>query len=161
MAIQNGKRPLSQKAQQKSAALNMDDIFGNPIAVEPEMAKAIESNGYTYRWVNATKLASAGGYHHRGWKALPTSELKKWGYGKMDSFSFTFGQDPDGFVRRGDLVLAVRPKEKTDIHRAYLKQEADRASNVQKKQADELKQMFKDAGVDGKVHEGYEDDRKE
>lgn len=161
MSIQNGKKPLSSKKATAATPLNADEIFGNELGVSKDMAAAIDKGGYTYRFISASKLAGNGGYHHRMWKPLPMKQLKEWGYATMDAFSFTIGNDPDGYVRRGDLVLAVRPKEITEKHRALLKQEAKRASMSQKKHSDELRQMAKEHGVDAQVLDTYEDEKEE
>jgi hypothetical protein len=152
--MNNGRKPLSQKGKPSGAArpLGLDEIFGNPLSVDPAIAKAIEAQGKEYRWVGYQKLVSNGGYHERGWKPVKRSEC-----GNMESIP-TFGVDPEGYIRRGDLVLAVRDKELCERHRAYLREQAGRGKQIQKKHADELRQQVKAAGIDATITEGYEDE---
>jgi hypothetical protein len=56
-----------------------------------------------------------GNSHDRAWRPIKQSEC-----GMIDQ-SLPNGSDVDGYIRRGDLVLAVRPKELGDKHRAVLK----------------------------------------
>ena len=148
--MKNGKLPLSAKSK-TPVARSLDDLFGNPLSVDPAIAAAVEKMGLVHRWVGYQKLVANGGYHERGWRPLKRSEC-----GNMESIP-TFGQSPDDYFRRGDLVLAVRTKEMAERHRAFLRQEADRGKNIQAKHADEIRQGLKAAGIDGRIDEGYED----
>lgn len=151
-AIVNGKKPLSQKP--KATPIAMDDIFGNQLGVEPAILEAIKAKGMDYRFVNAKQLTDMGGYHPHGWRPLKLSEIE---CDKINLHSFQFGNDPDKYIRRGDAILAVRPTETGDKHRAYLKQEAERAKQIQKTHADELRALAKRSGGGMTVHEGYEE----
>ncbi len=154
MEIRNGKKPLAAKAASKAAPINMDDIFGNALGLDPNIVKALRDKGLVHRFISAPKLMSSGGYHARGWRPIKLKEIE--GYGTID----TFGADPDGYLRRGDLVLAVRSKELNDKHKAYLAQEGARGKNIQKKQADELRQFVKGNDLGMEIIEGYEDEDK-
>jgi hypothetical protein len=163
VSTMNGKKPLSAKASTKAAPLNMDDIFGNPLALEPELIEAITKNGHAYRFINSKQLQSMGGHHPRGWRPLHLEQLKKWGYDKMGTHGFIFGQAPEPYIFRGDCVLATRPKELNDRHKAFLRQEAKVRSmaSSQRAQAKALREFVKDAGMNDLVHEGYEDENEE
>jgi hypothetical protein len=157
MAIQNGKRPLSTK--NRPSASTLDDIFGSPLGLDPGIVKAIEAKGLSYRFVSVPALQKMGGYHNRGWRPLLMKELGG-EYGTLNQNSLQFGGDPDGYLRRGDLVLAVRPKDMTDKHRAFLRQEALLRSNSvrDKAQAEELRNMAKRAGLDTVVESDSDSD---
>lgn len=157
MSTINGKKPIAEKARTRATPLNMDDIFGNQLGVDPAIVKAIEAKGMVHRWINAKKLQEMGGYHHRGWKPIRMKEI---GCDTLDLSSLTFGTDPEGYLRRGDNVLAVRPRELHEKHRAYLDQEARARSraNTNKAHAEQMRQFVKEAGLDVKVHEGFEDE---
>lgn len=157
METRNGKKPLAAKAQAKPTPLNMDDIFGNTLGLDPAIREALKKKGLSYRFVSAAKLQMNAGYHIRAWRPIKLKDIE--GYGTID----LFGSDPDGYVRRGDLVLAVRPIELNEKHKTLLAQEANRAKGIQKRQADELRQHFKETGLDKagmSVIEGYEEDEK-
>jgi hypothetical protein len=160
MEIKNGRKPLAQKAAAKPSRLNLDDIFGNTLGIDPEMAKVIEKQGLAIRFVSASKLEANAGHHNRGWRPLPQAKLKEWGYDTLNTLdSFTFGSDSSGYIRRGDLVLAVRPMELHRKHQAYLAQERQRGKGLAKKHAEEMKSLVKEAGLDMKIHEGFEDEK--
>jgi hypothetical protein len=155
MEIKNGKKPIASKPKTMSPT-SLDDIFGNTLAVSPEIARAIASKGNEYRWISFTKYTQMGNSHERAWRPVKRSEC-----GMIDPTSLQNGSDVDGYIRRGDLVLAVRPKELGDKHRSILKADANRAKNVQKNHADELRQFVRQAGINAKISEGYENDGEE
>lgn len=147
MSTKNGRLPVSQKPR-GNAPISLSDIFGNPLEVSQSIADTLKAKGLTWRWVDYRKLVDNGGHHERGWAPIKAKECG------MTETS-VFGGDADGYVRRGTLVLAVRPKAMSDKHRAYLRQEADRYSKVQARHASELRQHAKDAGIGMTVSEGY------
>lgn len=148
MSTVNGKKPLSKKAP--PTPTNLEDIFGNTLGIDPAVAKEIEAKGLVYRFISAPQLQKMGGYHPRGWKPYKQDR------GTMDVHSLQFGSDPDGFIRRGELILAVRPKDLNEKHKAVLKQKAARGRETQTTHANELKEMIR-GSVGMQVHEGYED----
>lgn len=155
MSIQNGKKPLSSKPRQQSPA-SLEDIFGNTLSVDSEMAESLGKKGLEYRWISMKKYADMGNSHERAWRPVKRSEC-----GMIDQSSIINGSDPDGYIRRGDLVLAVRSKDLGDKHRAFLKVQADRQKNVQRDHANELKDFVKKSGINAKISEGYDDEETE
>jgi hypothetical protein len=152
MEIRNGKKPLAAKAASKPMPITMEDIFGNTLGLDPSIIKALKAKGLAYRFVSAAKLQQNAGYHERGWTPIKRKDIE--GYGTLD----TFGADPEGYVRRGDLVLAVRPQALNDKHKAYIAQEANRGNHSQKSQAKELREFVKNSGAEGiTVIEGYDE----
>ena len=150
MEIKNGKKPLSAKPQ--PARLVLEDIFGNTLSLDPEIAKTIEGKGLSYRWISMRKWQEMGGSHDRAWRPIRRSEC-----GNIGSNSIS-GEDPEGYIRRGDLVLAVRSRELNDKHKAYLRQESDRMSRIQGKQRQELAKEVESLGGKIKISEGYDDE---
>jgi hypothetical protein len=149
MTIKNGR--IARPAP-KSKPVSLDDIFGNTLSVDPAVAASIEKKGLEYRFISAAKLQANAGYHHRAWRAIKLKDI--------EGFSGdAFGSDPDGYYRRGDLVLAVRSKELGDKHRTFLKQENARnnARLANKKHAQEMREYVKDNNLEEgmTVHEGY------
>lgn len=139
-----GKRPVSMKPQGASTPLNLDDIFGNPLGVHPDIDKALKERHMVYRWINATQVSQHGGWHPRHWRPLKISELKSWG---VANHEFLFGQSEDGFVRRGDTVLGVRSVELNEKHKTYLRQVAKERRANAKAQGDKLRQMVRESGL--------------
>lgn len=152
----NGKMPISAKPKTTKPA-TLDDIFGNPMSLPPEVTAAFEKAGLAYRFVNASKIIQNGGRHHRAWTPIKLAKIKDMpGCANID----LFGSDPDGYYRHGDLVLATRPKDLHQKHRAFLNQEAETAKRFQKRHAEELRQYVREnkLGDQMKVHEGFEDE---
>jgi hypothetical protein len=159
MSNKNGKVPLAQKqVARPKTGFQMDDIFGNMLGVDPSIQEAIKKSGRAIRWISAPKLAEFGGYHARGWRPIKLDDLKA--HGNIDAAFLQFGKDVDGYLRRGDCILAVRPIEIHEKHQAYLKQEADlrKKATQNKAQAAEIRKMVE--GLQGvEVTDGYDDDQ--
>jgi hypothetical protein len=154
--IKNGQKPLSEKRLAKPARLNMDDIFGNKLGLDPAITSALEAKGMDVRFINAKILQDMGGWNEMGWRPVPMKEVCN----TTDTHSFQFGIDPNGFIRRGDLVLAQRPKDMGIKHKQYLAQENERAriKTKSKYHAEELRRLADEAGLDARIHEGYDDE---
>jgi hypothetical protein len=150
-----GQKPLSSKPK-TTPRLLLDDIFGNTLGVDPEIKKALDAKGFAIRWINAADLQAKAGYHPRGWRPV---KLKECGTIPSNPQDFMYGSDPEGYIRRGELILGVRSKELNDKHKAYLEQAAAaRAVTASSKAAAaELRKYASEAGVDMKIQEGFEE----
>ena len=149
--IKDGKKPISEKASVTGDSFNP---FMNTLTIDPKLVAMLKAKGLEVRFISATKLKENGGYHQRGWEVYKPAT-----HGEVaDIQSFKFGQDPDGIMRRGDIVLAVRSVELGDQHRKWLKNKADRLKDgYNKTKAEELRQLSRDNGIKATIHEGYED----
>jgi hypothetical protein len=67
MSTKDGKKPLSQKPSPSDFLLT-DDVFGNMLAIPPELQAELDSQGLEGRWLNAKIIATNQGYHPRGWQ---------------------------------------------------------------------------------------------
>lgn len=143
--IVNGKKPLPTQKKQ----LQHDDLFGNMLSISPDIQAELDAKGLVGRWVSANKLYAAGGYHPKGWVVYKSDSVKS---------EFKFGNDPDGIIRRGDSVLAVKSKEKADQHREFLKQKAARQTNTQDRAAAEFRAEMRKSGLNAKVYDGFDGD---
>lgn len=151
MSIKDGKKPISQKPAKASIFMN-DDVFGNHLSIPEDVQKELDEQGLHGRWLNAKTLHSNQGYHPKGWSVYRRKSVDK------DATAFKFGADPDGIIRRGDLILGVKTKEKYENHKAFLESKAQRYSNVNSNHADELRSLMGTAGLKkAKVFEGYDE----
>lgn len=146
-----GKKPLSQKKRSVSA-VGAPDFFRNKLMLPADIAADIEKQGLEPRWIAYKPYVENGNSHDKGWVAY---RRPKQGTGAVDELQL--GSSPDGIIRRGDLVLAVRKQEMGDRHRAYNEERAyNQTFRHKKAMADELRQMAKEANLE--VTEGYEED---
>jgi hypothetical protein len=130
------------------AELGMD--FNDFFAIEPALKKEIEAKGLVYRWVNALKLKANYGYDKRQWSAY-----KRDGQATgISSFS-----DPEGYTRRGDLILAVQSKGIANARKAQLdaRNKSQSSQQYAKQQAEDLRRNMRDSGIKADISEGYED----
>lgn len=159
--VLNGKKPLSQKGTAPGMNTVTDDIFGNPLALPPELQKELEDKGLVGRFVSSKILYSHQGYHPKGWRAYKSTNA-----GKVDGVEFKLGSDPDGLVRRGDCILAVKTVEEHAKHKAKLQERADRYKGYAKSKKKELQDQARAAGANSHVDdspdfEGEDDDNED
>lgn len=126
-----------------------DEFFNNRLSLNEEQKAYLKGQGVDWRFINAANFSANGNVHRSHWKPLTlTGEA-----------AIKFGANAGGQVQRGDLILAVRPKEVSAKHREFL----DRRNAIQKgsikQAAKQLKQSARDYGVGDqtKVYEGYEE----
>lgn len=151
MPLKDGKKPLSAKPN--PAVPKYGDLFGDATTLSEELKKELEEQGLVGRWVDYKRLKEMDGYHTKGWILFRRKKSDI-----IDSQEFRFGQNPDGIVRRGSMVLAAKTKEEVEKHKAFLKDKAERyGKHFKKRQAAELRQLAKDGGLDTQVVEGYDD----
>jgi len=151
--IRNGQKPMSEKP--KSADLtqiNHDDIYSNPLKLPKDLEDELEKKGLVARFISAKELYKNQGYHKAGW--IPYK--KTCDTMKKSERDFHQGSDPEGIIRRGDCILAVKSKEEVQRHRAHLAAKADRYKDFNRKQADELRNIAREHGG-AVIHEGYDE----
>lgn len=163
MQVKNGRKPVRLN---KPAPIVADDIFQNPLGVDEDLKSLLESKGFAIRFINHKQYADFGGSHPAHWKPISKKKLKELGYDTMDVHDFSNGSDVDGYIRRGDLVLAVRSKEINEKHNQYLRQEADRVSSqhTDSAQSAELSEFTQRNGLGSSARvmskeEVYEDEK--
>lgn len=145
-----GKKPLSTKS---NPSIMTDDVFSNRLSIPAEIQKELEEQGLVGRWVSGVELARNQGYHSKGW--VPYKRKKS---DKIDTAEFLGGKDVDGYVKRGDAVLAVKSVEAVEKHKAVLAQRSRQQLGYGKQQAAELRNMIKSSGMEGSVSVGYDDE---
>lgn len=152
--LKSGRKPLP--ARGLAPMLREDDLFGNQLTLDPGLAKELKDAGLEARFVDAKKLYENGGYHPKGWEVYKRKNTS----GTIGSRDFKFGNDPDGIVRRGTLILAVKKTVDAERHREFLRQKAALQSAVVPKAAEDLRRAAREGNVDTVVDETYDEDRK-
>lgn len=121
-------------------------IFGaNQLDVHQDYLNEAAAMDCECRWVSAKTLKENFGEHQRGWAAYKFKSRPA--YGTMKSEDFAFGHEAEkGVVRRGDMVLAIRPIEMGDQHRQMLSDRRNRYKGYRKAKVDELKAIAQESG---------------
>ena len=128
---------------------NPADLYKSRLDVPPDLAKELKDSGLSYRWINAKEFQKNFGFHHSGWQPYKRKQTSA----KVDSL---YGGDVEGYVRRGDLVLAVKTNEEQEKHKMGLAYKANLYAGLNKKQAAQLAEAARQAGVKTKVSDSYE-----
>lgn len=136
MSIKDGKKPISQKREKKPFSYQKMSMLDVP----PELKKELEEQGLECRWINAPKLRGQQGFNKHYWKPYKVN------YDKIGIDNFF--RSPDGYLVRGDVILAARPKDIGDAHKARLKAKADRLkASIPNHGQDEITAAHKKAGL--------------
>lgn len=145
------KKPTNLKPKAGAPALQVPDFFRNKLQVAPEVLADIKAKGQEHRWINYTEFQKDDNQHKWGWVPYKRpSELKS-------AEGFVFGNNPDGIIRRRELVLAVRPLAYGIEHRAMLQDRANRELGRKRGHAGELRQQAKDVGLSTTITEEDDD----
>lgn len=147
--IVNGKKPVSSKPSAPAWEAEFGDPFADPLRLPPGFKEALTEKKLECRFINIKRLQEMGGFHHHAWQPWTPAR-----FGKIEVNDFHWGKSPDGRIIRGDLVLAVRPVQIGDRHRAQLKMKNEALSMTQKKNVAEMKKL---AGRDVKVVDGFDE----
>lgn len=151
--MKKGQTPTKQKQ------VAADENFGysdDPLSLDPVLKAELEKKELAYRWINAKTFQENYGFHRSGWKPYKREITQE----KKGSLDFERGSDPEGYVRMGDLVLAVKPEEQQVRHREKLeaKRKLYSGENQQKAINEQLHEINRKSGGKLKIHEGYDDE---
>lgn len=153
--IKNNKTPITDKVvtkKENSLPSTYQDLYLNELVLDDELKKELDSKNLAFRFINATKLRQAG-VNKSMWvpykrESKPTTE----------SISALFGTDVDGYVRRGDLILAVQSKELNQRRKALISRQNELYQNVNALKANEFKKNMREHNIKTTVVEGYDED---
>lgn len=151
----NGRQPIAKRAKRNPFVMT-DDVFGNPLALDEELKKELQDQKLSYRFVDAKKLYEMGGYHAKGWVPY---KRKPGASANIGIAEFKFGSDPEGVIRRGSMILAVKTEEQAEKHRAFLRQRAERYADFPQEKAAELRKFAQEKNLNSEILEGYEDNQ--
>jgi hypothetical protein len=126
-----------------------DEFFNNRLALTEDIKSYLNENNLDWRFINAAQFRSEGNVHRSHWKPF-----------KFDNVSFGSVLNAEGYIMRGDLILATRPKGVTQAHRKFLKQRNNVQKGFNKAEAQKFRQSFREQGMESqaRVIEGYEDE---
>lgn len=152
----SNKKTTAKKPQSKKqfSLKDFDEFTKDKTKIPDDIQRELDEKGLVGRWVNLGTMKKYGGRHPKGWVPYKIQR-------SQDEINL-FGSGPTEYFQRGDLVLAVKTQEKVDLHRAFLRHEAD-SHNVKKlmsRRGKELKDQIRDQGLDDTIQvvEGYDDD---
>ena len=145
-----GVSTVSKGSKRTEASIGFGiDQFG----LDDKLRAELDSKGLEAHFLSIKEIEKCGGFHPRGWRPYKREV-------QDSQNAFTFGRDPEGLVRRGDLVLGVKTKEEANTHRAYLSKEANSRKVQSTKQKADLQNYLNKNGIDSDLMRVSEDDDK-
>lgn len=143
------------KAPKVEEDVGIPDMFTNRLQVDATLQKFFAEKGLAFRWINITKYRSER-FHRTGWTPYKRDESTP-----MSAADSVLGVSPDGFIIRGDNVLAIKPVAQARAYKQYLQDRTSKNTGAtQKAAAAAIRSSFKASGIDAKVEEGFDEDEK-
>lgn len=151
--MKQGKETKSKEVVSRDPEItgfSYDEFFNNRLSLPDSIKEKLKAEGLDWRFINAAQFRQDGGIHKSHWRPYKAS----------GEIATTQGVNAEGFIQRGDLLLAVREKKISKMHRSFLDQRNQRLKGINKQQADEFRQRIREEGRSGqvKVVEGYGSD---
>jgi hypothetical protein len=142
----------NNKGEYAGEDTGVPEFLQNRFHVERELKEYFAARGLKHRWINMTKFRSDR-FHRTGY--VPYKREADTPASVADQL---LGTSPDGFIVRGDMVLAVKQQAQADKYRKWLRDKTDRARrNVREQAGAELRQQLR--GLKAEIHEGYDDNK--
>jgi hypothetical protein len=129
----NKKAALQSEIDQ---ATNLHDYQFNTMKLDSDLQAELEASGFEWRFINLHHL-KRNGFHKSYWKPY---QRKAKGGDSASVASRIFGEDPDGFVIRGDSILAIKTKQDAESFRNILKRRNEILS-LSAKPSEQLKKL--------------------
>lgn len=143
------KNEKRQFTKEEPVIFNPNEMYASMLEVPEGIKTELDAKGLVPRWINATELSRQFGFNKSGWKPYkPDTKV---------SLTGDYSGDPEGYLRRGDLILAVKSKTEHAIHKKKLQYKADLYKGYNTQKAQELRSFMRDAGIKTKVVEGYDE----
>lgn len=150
----NGRKPLPTGKQAPAANPYGAYYAQDLLQLDPKLAAEIDAKGLEHRWIDANEFVARGNMHNHYWRPYKREAKDSENGSAILESDWKFGNDPEGFIRRKGLVLAVRPKEVGDGHRFMLEDKSKRQhGGLRRRQADEMREHARKAGVRMPVEE--------
>ena len=123
---------------------SLNNYMQSELELPESLKEHLEAEGLAARWINKKQYKEKG-MHRMRWKPY-----------KIPS-EISVGQDSEGYLSRGDLVLGAKTDEELAKHKALLRAKNERYKAFQKTHAQELKRGLESSGIKTKVETGYDD----
>lgn len=157
MKIKDGKLPLSSKSQIGPRFDNVD-FMSNVLKLPEAFVAQLNKLGFEHRFISSIKLSDMQGHHNRGWKVFHIGDFNKEGRDIIELDSYLQGLSPSGSINRAEMVLAIRPTEMCNRHRAHIQRRTDvQSGDHVKRAAEQMRESAKQSGTRVPITEGYED----
>lgn len=152
------KEPISNKRVETLDDIAQDAGLAADVSafdVDPKLKTLLSSKNLVARWISASVFKKNNGYNANGWIPLRDSHLSEYDY--QTTGGIYGGFNSEGFFVRGDLLLAIRSKEKHKAHQVKNKAAAHRAKNKIHDDADALARTAAREGghIVAKISEEY------
>jgi hypothetical protein len=148
--MSKGKETRQREAANRdpqTTGFSYDEFFNNRLALTNEIKTHLTEKGLDWRFINAAQFRNEGNVHRSHWKPY-----------KFEGVDFGGILNAEGYIARGDLILAVRQKQVSQAHRKFLNQRNNIQKGFNKAEAKKFRQNLRDNGLEGQVNVVEDDD---
>lgn len=140
-AAASGEVPASYRptpAADKDSTSGRDEMYQNRFDLPKSLREEIKQKGYNYKFINFTSYKKDT-VHKAHWVPYkPEIETVA---------DMVFGKSPEGYVVRGDCVLAVRPLSVDKLMKARIHDKAQSQLGFNKRARQEMEELARAHGV--------------
>jgi hypothetical protein len=122
-----------------------EEFFENRLSLTKDIKDHLSEQGLSWRFISSQQFRNEGNRHNSYWVPHKFEAGK---FGVLNS---------EGFITRGDLILATRKKEITAKHKSFLKSKNDLHKGYNRSEAAKFRENFRKNGLSEKVVEGTDD----
>ena len=123
--------------------------FTNQLDLPKALRAEISEKNYVCRFININEFNKRGKIHTSMWRPYRPDIATEMDQG--------YGRDADGYIRRGDLVLAVRSKSEDRAAKSMLAKKNIQYAKHDKDKAHELRKFMSKNGISAKILDTYDD----
>lgn len=145
----SNQKPNENRGKVKVSAM-YEDEFGDENDIDTPLKEELAEKGLDYRFIDFKQARLNGGRSRSGW-IIYKRESKDPRIAGIESLA-----DPDGLVRQGSMVLAVKTKVGAEKQRAKIRQQNRSMSDYNKATAAELDQKARSLGGNSRIVAGYD-----
>jgi len=136
-----------------AAATSADDFPEydevNTLSVDKSLQRFLTASGLVWRFINWPKYLQNANMHPTQWKPYVVPDDAPKG-----NATWKFGMDANSMIRRGDLVLAVKPIALHEQHKKVLAERNRIYKQFEDKKAEDFREFARERGVKTQVTQG-------
>lgn len=148
MSQNNDKKPVDLKGKTKYSATDIDD-FDDESDIDTVLKAELKEKNLEYRFIDFKQAKLNGGRNRNGWMVYKRESEDP----RLSGISSL--KDPDGLVRSGSMVLAVKTKNSADKQREKIARQTRSMNDYNKATAEELDQKARQLGG-SRIVSGYD-----
>lgn len=139
-----------QAREPKINEFSYEEFVNNTLSLPDTLKQDLMAKGLSWRFINAAQFREKGNIHRTRWTPYKVENATELGISNLTV---------EGMIRRGDLILATRPKSTSENYKKMIEARNKALSGYNGEAARDMRKMAREysVGEHTKVYEGYEE----